>query len=84
MLGASAGSLLTYIQDRAIINRYKQELERASLLSDIGESLLTDIAGSKGPSGANPPKDSLTPIPDINRVRGARFPCDSRGCLSRM
>lgn len=43
LLGASAGSLLRYIQDRAIINHYKQELERASLLSDIGESLLTDM-----------------------------------------
>ena len=37
VLGASAGSLLTFIQDRAIINRYKQEPEKASLLSDIGE-----------------------------------------------
>ena len=39
VLGASAGSLLRYIQDRAIIYHYKQELKKASLLSDIGESL---------------------------------------------
>lgn len=43
VLGASAGSLLRYIQDRAVINHYEQEHERANLLSNIGESLLTDI-----------------------------------------